>query len=103
MNEVIRKRDTGVSMRLREDDLDLIDRGAALNGLSRTEFMRRAALHEAQIAILNEVLIKVSPDAFEQFSAAIDEPVAPVPEKLRQRLARAAPWDAHSPQSSPKS
>ncbi|MER9216798.1 hypothetical protein NKI54_33275 [Mesorhizobium sp. M0663] len=36
-----------VSMRFRENDLTIIDRGAQLLGLSRTEFMRRAALHEA--------------------------------------------------------
>jgi uncharacterized protein (DUF1778 family) len=99
MNEVTLKRDVGVSMRLREDDLDLIDRGAALNGLSRTEFMRRAALHEAQMALMNETLVRVSPDAFELFCIAIDRPVVPVPDKLRERLSRRPPWDAGSTQS----
>lgn len=102
MNDVVLKRDVGVSMRLREDDLDLIDRGAALNGLSRTEFMRRAALHEAQMALLNESLIRVSPDAFEQFCAAIDSPVALVSDKLKERLGRRPPWDADLAQSSSK-
>lgn len=93
MVELAQKRDIAVSMRFRDDDLGIIDRGAELNGLSRTEFMRRAALHEAQLAILNETVVRLSPEAFEQFMAAIDAPVSAVPVKLAERLARTAPWD----------
>jgi len=93
MVELAQKRDVAVSMRFRDDDLGIIDRGAELNGLSRTEFMRRAALHEAQLAILNETVVRLSPEAFEQFMAAIDAPVSAVPAKLAERLARTAPWD----------
>jgi uncharacterized protein (DUF1778 family) len=93
MVELAQKRDVAVSMRFRDDDLGIIDRGAELNGLSRTEFMRRAALHEAHLAILNETVVRLSPEAFEQFMAAIDAPVSAVPAKLAERLARTAPWD----------
>lgn len=103
MGEALAKRDIAVSMRFREDDLGLIDRGAALNGLSRTEFVRRAALHEAQLAILNETVVRLSPDAFDQFCAAIDAPVGPIPPKLAERLARKAPWDADVAETSPAS
>lgn len=101
MSEPLQKRDVGISMRFREEDLDLIDRGAALSGLSRTEFMRRASLHEAQLALLNETLIRISPDAFADFCMAIEAPVAAIPPKLHERLARSAPWGGHvSPPSS---
>jgi len=93
MVELAQKRDIAVSMRFRDDDLGIIDRGAELNGLSRTEFVRRAALHEAQLAILNETVVRHSPEAFEQFMAAIDAPVSAVPAKLAERLARTSPWD----------
>ena len=93
MVELAQKRDVAVSMRFRDDDLGIIDRGTELNGLSRTEFMRRAALHEAKLAILNETVVRLSPEAFEQFMAAIDAPVSVVPAKLAERLARTAPWD----------
>ena len=93
MDDANPKRDVAVSMRFRPDDLGVIDRGAALNGVSRTEFVRRAALHEAQLAILNETMVRLSPRSFEHFMAAIDAPPAPT-EKLRQRLARNAPWKA---------
>jgi len=61
-------------MRLRAEDLAIIDQGAVLSGLSRTEFMRRAAVVEAQNAILNQNIIRLSPDAFEAFVAAIEMP-----------------------------
>ncbi|MGX5805638.1 hypothetical protein ACWGS9_31105 [Bradyrhizobium sp. Arg314] len=37
------KEKTPVSMQFRDDDLTIIDRGSERLGLSRTEFMRRAA------------------------------------------------------------
>jgi uncharacterized protein (DUF1778 family) len=92
MVELAQKRDVAVSMRFRDDDLGIIDRGAELSGLSRTEFVRRAALHDAQIAILEETVVRLTPKAFAKFVAAIDAPAAPVPKKMRQRLARKAPW-----------
>ena len=52
-------RDLAVSMRFRDADLCIINRGAKLSGLSRTEFVRRAALHDAQIAILGETAVRL--------------------------------------------
>lgn len=86
------KKETPVSMRFRDDDLAIIDRGADLRGLSRTEFMRQAALHEAQAAILNESVIRVSPAAFDDFLRAISAPPAPPPPKAAERLRRDGPW-----------
>lgn len=87
------KRDIAISMRFREDDLGIIDRGAELNGLSRTEFVRRAAVHEAQIAILNETVVRLSPEAYDHFVEAISAPVKAAPTKLKRRLDRKAPWE----------
>ena len=96
MAEPAQKRDVAVSMRFRDDDLSIIDRGAELAGLSRTEFVRQAALHEAQLAILNETVIRLSPDAFERFTATLEAPVALLSEQMRERLSRKAPWDQPS-------
>lgn len=96
MVELVHKRDVAVSMRFRDDDLGIIDRGAELAGLSRTEFVRRAAVHEAQLAILNETVVRLSPTAFKRFAAAIEAPVAKVPQKMRERLSRRAPWSART-------
>ncbi len=92
MADLAQKRDVAVSMRFRNDDLGIIDRGAELSGLSRTEFMRRAALHDAQIAILNETIVRLAPEAFERFVAAIDAPIAAIPAKMLERLSVRAPW-----------
>jgi len=87
------KKETSVSMRFRDDDLTIIDRGAELLGLSRTEFMRCAALHKAQAAILDETVIRVSPDAFNAFVEAISTPAVAPPPKAAERLRRPAPWE----------
>lgn len=92
MVDLAQKRDVAVSMRFRDADLDIIDRGAELNGLSRTQFMRRAALHDAQIAILSQTIVRFSPEAFEHFAAAIDAPIAAIPVRMFERLSRDAPW-----------
>ena len=48
---------------------------------------------EDQIAILNETVIRMPPEAFEQFVATIDAPVVEVSTKMLARLSRKAPWD----------
>jgi uncharacterized protein (DUF1778 family) len=82
------RKETPVSMRFRDDDLAVIDRGAALLGLSRTEFVRRAALHDAQLAMLNETVVRVSSDTYADFLTAIDGPVQQLPAKAIERLGR---------------
>lgn len=86
------KRDVAVSMRFREQDIDIIDRGAELAGVSRSEFVRQAAVQEAQLAILNESVIRISPEAYEEFVRVLEGPVREMPPKLAERLARPAPW-----------
>jgi uncharacterized protein (DUF1778 family) len=93
MEDIEQKRDVSVSMRFRADDLGIVDRGAELSGLSRTEFMRRAALHDAQLAILNATVVKFSSKAFTDFLAAIEAPVAALPAKMKDRLTRPSPWE----------
>src|SRR5882757_3521848 len=66
------RKETPVSMRFRNEDLAVIDRGAALLGLSRTEFVRRAALHDAQLAMLSQTVVRVSSNTYADFLAAID-------------------------------
>lgn len=93
MVNTVPRKETPVSMRFRDDDLTIIDRGAELLGLSRTEFIRRAALHEAQTAILNETVIRLSPDSYDAFMQAISAPAAASSPKAAERLRRSAPWD----------
>lgn len=82
------RKETPVSMRFRDDDLAIIDRGASALGLTRTEFMRRAAIQEAQAAILNELVIRLSPRAYEDFLKVIDATPSVAPPKVAERLRR---------------
>jgi uncharacterized protein (DUF1778 family) len=86
------KRDVAVSMRFRDQDIDIIDRGAELAGVSRSEFVRRSVVQEAQMAILSESTIRISPEAFESFVSALGAREIPVSPKLAERLARPPPW-----------
>ena len=92
MASVAAKRDIAVSMRFRDQDIDIIDRGAELTGVSRSEFVRRAAVQEAQMAILNESIVRVSPEAFDRLLEALDQPAREPPPKLAERLARPTVW-----------
>ncbi|MBB3396383.1 DUF1778 domain-containing protein [Rhizobium sp. BK060] len=77
-------------MCFRDDDLAIIDRGASLTGLFRTGFKRRAPVQEAQTAILNEIVIRVSADAFEAFVAAIEAQPVAAPAKVVEPAASSA-------------
>lgn len=81
-----------LSLRLPEGDLAIIDRAAALRGRSRTEFMRDAAVRAAEEALLEALPIRMSPEGFDAFLAALAAPGTPVPEMV-QMLQRPAPWE----------
>jgi uncharacterized protein (DUF1778 family) len=88
MDTSTKRKETPVSMRFREDDLAIIDRGASALGLTRTEFMRRAALQDAQEAILNERFIRLSPKAYDDFVKMIEAAPSALPPKAAERLRR---------------
>ncbi|MFO1391135.1 MAG: DUF1778 domain-containing protein [Agitococcus sp.] len=81
-----------LSLRLPDVDLSLIDRAANIQGCSRTQFMRNAAIHAATQTILEQSLVIMSHEGFAAFQASIDaEPqIAPAIAALRQHK---APWD----------
>jgi uncharacterized protein (DUF1778 family) len=81
-----------LSIRLPETDIALIDRAANLKGRSRTEFMRDAAVREAEATLMDSMFIRMSPEGFDAFVAALDAPPKVVPELL-EILKRKSPWD----------
>ena len=80
-----------MSLRMRDADLGLIDRAANLRGRSRTEFMRDAAVREAEEVLLRSTIVQQSADAFAHFISAIDAPPRPVPALVKLMGAR-PPW-----------
>ena len=81
-----------LSLRLAEADLAVIDRAASLRGRSRTEFMRDAAVHAAEEALLETLPIRMSQEGFDTFLAALAGPGKAVPEMV-DVLQRPAPWE----------
>lgn len=71
-----------LSMRLPEADIAVIDRAAVLRGRSRTEFVRDAAVRAAEDVLLENALIRMSPDGFEAFVEALSGPAQPAPEMV---------------------
>ena len=85
-------KDHPLSLRLPQADVALIDRAARMKGRSRTEFMRDAAVKEAEMLILDRTMITMSAEGFKAFMDEIDSPAKPVPEMVKL-LKRKAPWE----------
>jgi uncharacterized protein (DUF1778 family) len=85
-------KDHPLSLRLPQADVALIDRAAKMQGRSRTEFMRDAAVREAEIQILDRTMITMSAEGFKVFMDEIDSPATAVPEMV-ELLKRKAPWE----------
>lgn len=81
-----------LSMRLPEADVAMIDRAAALRGRSRTDFVREAAVRAAEEVIMENRLVRMSPEGFADFMEVLARPAAPVPEMV-ELAGRPAPWE----------
>jgi len=90
MASTARRKEHPLSMRLPETDIAMIDRAADLRGRSRTDFVRDAAVRAAEEVIMESTLVRMSPQGFEAFMAAITAPAAAVPEMV-DLLKRKAP------------
>jgi uncharacterized protein (DUF1778 family) len=87
------RKDHPLSMRIPDADIAIIDRAATLRGRSRTEFVRDAAVRTAEAVIMENTIIRMSPEGFAAFVDLLDRPAQPVPEMVAL-LHRPAPWDA---------
>jgi uncharacterized protein (DUF1778 family) len=79
-------------MRLPEADIAMIDRAAGLRGRSRTDFVREAAVRAAEDVLMENRLIRMSPEGFADFMAALSGPATEVPEMV-ELAKRPAPWE----------
>ena len=80
-----------VNFRTSSERLAVIDRAAAIRGVSRTEFVLRSS-EAAAIEILNErPVIALDDEAWDDFVAALDAPVELDP-AVKARYARTPQW-----------
>jgi uncharacterized protein (DUF1778 family) len=87
-----KRKEHPISMRLPEADIAMIDRAAGLRGRSRTDFVRDAAVRAAEDVLMENRLIRMSPEGFAAFMQALSAPTAPVPEMV-ELVKRPAPWE----------
>ena len=81
-----------VSFRMRDERLSLIDRAAAIRGVTRTEFVLRSSEAAAIEALVERPIIALHDEAYDAFVAALDAPVAPN-DRLKRQLARRPQWE----------
>lgn len=93
MATTVERKEYPISMRLPEADVAMIDRAASLRGRSRTDFVRDAAVRAAEDVLMENRLIRMSPEGFAEFMDVLSAPTAPVPE-LVDLVKRPAPWEA---------
>ena len=92
MTAASERKEYPISMRLPEADVAMIDRAASLRGRSRTDFVRDAAVRAAEEVVMENRLIRMSPEGFSGFMEILSRPAAAVPEMV-ELTKRPAPWD----------
>ena len=80
-----------LNLRIKPEERGLIDRAATLTGKTRTDFVLEAARQAAEAALLDRTNFAVSPEAYAQFLARLDEAPAPN-ERLRRTMRAVPPW-----------
>ncbi|MFT3972209.1 MAG: DUF1778 domain-containing protein [Amaricoccus sp.] len=93
MASTAERKEYPISMRLPEADVAMIDRAAGLRGRTRTDFVRDAAVRAAEEVVMEQRLIRMSPEGFAGFLEVLAAPATPVPEMV-ELARRAAPWEA---------
>ena len=92
MANTAERKEYPISMRLPEADVAMIDRAASLRGRSRTDFVRDAAVRAAEEIVMEQGLIRMSPEGFADFMDVLSRPAVPVPEMV-ELAKRPAPWE----------
>ncbi|MDR6433519.1 DUF1778 domain-containing protein [Brucella pseudogrignonensis] len=92
MATTVERKEYPISMRLPEADVAMIDRAATLRGRSRTDFVRDAAVRAAEEVVMEQGLIRMSPEGFADFMDVLSRPAVPVPE-IVELSRRTAPWE----------
>ncbi|MFZ1427409.1 MAG: DUF1778 domain-containing protein [Geminicoccaceae bacterium] len=86
-------REALINIRAQHRQRELIDRAAHVLGRNRSEFMLEAACRAAEDVLLDQRLVQLSPEAWEQFNSLLDAPARDIP-ALRALLASKPVWEA---------
>ena len=86
-------REAVINIRVKHRQRELIDQAADALGRNRSEFMLDAACRAAEDVLLDQRIIQLGPEAWEQFNALLDAPARDIP-ALRSLLASKPVWEA---------
>jgi len=87
-------RDATIVLQVLPEQLDLIDRAAKLSDKNSSDFMLEAAYENARTVLLDQTIINVDVDKFQQFVALLDAPSSPNP-GLERLMAIKPSWDTN--------
>jgi uncharacterized protein (DUF1778 family) len=82
-----------LNIRIRADQRRLIEQAAQALDKTVSDFVREAALREANQTLLDQVLFQLSADAWQQFNEALNQPQVNNP-RLQDLLQRKPIWAA---------
>lgn len=77
-----------IEIRITEQERDLEQAAAVANGETLSEFVRRAARHEAERALAERTRYLVDDEAAQRFLAALERPSADAERRLRRLTAK---------------
>jgi uncharacterized protein (DUF1778 family) len=81
-----------LNIRIKAAQRALIERAARQANKSISDFVRDAAVQEAESTLLDTTRIELDPAAWDRFTTALDAPPADNP-RLRDLMTRKAPWE----------
>jgi uncharacterized protein (DUF1778 family) len=84
------RRDRQIQIRASDSTQKLIDRAAAMTGLTRSQFMLETAIREAQNTLLGQRVFVLDAAQWTAFEAALDRPIDTA--KLDALMAAKSPW-----------
>ena len=85
-------RDVTINIRAKQNQRDLIDHAAEVQGKSRSEFMLESAYQKAQDVLLDRTFFRLDEIKYKQFVELLDAPPARN-ERLHKLLTTKAPWE----------
>lgn len=80
-----------LNLRIKSEERNLIDRAAQMRGKNRTDFILEAARAAAENTLLDQAIIYVNAEAYQQFLDKIEATPQPN-ERLRKTMQATAPW-----------
>jgi uncharacterized protein (DUF1778 family) len=80
-----------LNLRIKSEERNLIDRAAQMRGKNRTDFILEAARSAAENTLLDQAMIYVNAQAYQQFLEKI-EATPERNERLRKTMQAPAPW-----------